>query len=110
MQRELASDLERAVERLAAQFHPQRIVLFGSQARGTADPRSDVDLLVIMHFEKRPGARRDRMVAIDRALRGLHLACDIVILTQEEYERDRWIPGTIARPASREGKVLYEAA
>jgi hypothetical protein len=49
------------------------------------------------------------MVAMDRSLRGLGLARDVVLLTPEEFERDRHIPGTIARPASMEGKVLYES-
>jgi hypothetical protein len=47
---------------------------------------------------------------MDRALWGLRLARDIVVLTPEEYQRDRQIPGTIARPASLEGRVLYENA
>jgi hypothetical protein len=50
------------------------------------------------------------MVAMYRALKGLPVATDLVVLTPEEYERDRQIPGTVARPASQEGKVLYEAA
>jgi len=37
-------------KRVAAEFHPQRIILFGSYARGEATPDSDVDLLVIMPF------------------------------------------------------------
>jgi hypothetical protein len=49
------------------------------------------------------------MVAMDRALRGVELATDVIILTPEEFERDRLIPGTVARPAWREGRVLYEA-
>jgi len=48
------------------------------------------------------------MVEMDLALNGLGIARDIVILTPEEYERDREIPGTIARPAFLEGKVLYD--
>ena len=99
--------LKEATERLVSRFHPQRIILFGSQARHTADERSDVDLLIVSRFK---GDRRQLMVAMDRALRGLPIARDIVILTPEEYERDKEIPGTIARPASREGRVLYEAA
>ena len=39
--------LDEAVRRLVDKFHPEKIILFGSQARGTADNRSDVDLLVI---------------------------------------------------------------
>jgi len=48
------------------------------------------------------------MVEMDLALNGLGIARDIMILSPEEYERDRQIPGTIARPASREGRVLYD--
>jgi len=99
-----------ATERLAKQFQPQRIILFGSQARGTADPRSDVDLLIICAVPAERGARRSIMLAMDKALGGMGFAKDIVVLTPEEFERDRHIPGTIARPAWREGKVLYEAA
>lgn len=99
--------IEKAAERLVDMFHPRRIVLFGSHARGTADERSDVDLLVICSVT---GSRRALMVAMDRALRGFGFARDIVILTPEEYERDRRITGTIVRPAEREGKILYDCA
>lgn len=97
--------IKRATERLVAGFHPDRVILFGSQARGTADERSDVDLLVVCPFS---GRRRSLMVAMDRALRGLGFARDVIVLTPEEFERDRHIPGTVARPAWLEGKVLYE--
>jgi uncharacterized protein len=99
--------LDEVVRRLIEGFNPSKIILFGSQARGTADPRSDVDLLVICPLT------RDRIEltrAMDRSLRGLRLARDIVVLSPEEYERDREIPGTVARPASTEGFVLYERA
>jgi len=54
--------LNKATDRLVAGFHPQRIILFGSQARGTADEHSDVDLLVVSPVE---GSRRALMVAMD---------------------------------------------
>ncbi|MEK6756440.1 MAG: nucleotidyltransferase domain-containing protein [Bacteroidota bacterium] len=92
-------------KRLVDAFAPEKIILFGSQARGTADERSDVDLLVVCSFE---GKRRHLMLEMDRALQGLGLARDIMVLRPEEFERDRHIPGTIARPAWREGRVLYE--
>ena len=92
--------------RLVREFHPQGIILFGSQARKNADERSDVDLLVICSIS---GNRRALMVAMDRALKGLPIARDIVVLTPDEFERDRHIPGTVARPAWKEGKVLYES-
>jgi predicted nucleotidyltransferase len=96
--------LQQAVTTLAQIFQPERIILFGSQARGDADDRSDVDLLVITPIT---GSRRRLMINMDRALRGIGLARDIVILTPDEFERDKEIPGTIARPAWQEGKTLY---
>ena len=95
-----------AVNRLVNKFNPNKIILFGSQARGNADGRSDYDILVICPVSDN---RRSLTVEMDRSLYGLGLARDIVILTPEEFERDRHIPGTIARPAALEGKVLYES-
>ncbi len=92
-------------ERLVDGFAPSRIILFGSQARGTADDRSDVDILVVCSFA---GKRRHLMLEMDRALRGLRLARDIMVLTPEEFQRDSLIPGTVGRYAYKEGKVLYE--
>jgi predicted nucleotidyltransferase len=99
--------LREAVKRLVEQFEPIRIILFGSQARGAADDRSDVGLLVICRVA---GRKRDLMVAMDRALNGLGMARDVVVLTPEEFDRDRHIPGTVARPAWLEGEVLYDSA
>ena len=98
--------LQEVTRRLVETFHPVRIILFGSQARGTADDRSDVDLLVICPLV---GDRAAITLSMDRALRGLGLARDIVVLSPEEFEMDRHIPGTIARPAWLEGKVLYDS-
>ena len=100
------SILGEVVRRLVEGFHPQRIILFGSQARGTADERSDVDLLVIAPIK---GRRSDLWFEMDQSLVGLGLARDIVVMTPEQFEEDKEIPGTIARPAWREGKVLYDS-
>ena len=99
--------LNEVTRRLVRQFAPARIILFGSQARGTADSRSDIDLLVVCPVVDH---KRDLMVAMDRALSGLGIARDVIVLTLEEYERDRQIPGTVARPASLEGRILYDRA
>jgi len=98
-------DILKIKEQIASQFPAQKIILFGSQATGKADNRSDVDLLVISPIK---GKRRNLMVEMNRALDSLNYAFDIVILTLEEFEIDRVIPGTIARYASQEGRVIYE--
>ena len=97
--------LKEVTRRLVEGFHPDRIILFGSQARGTADDRSDVDILVICPVSDN---RRTLTLSMDRSLKGMRLARDIVILTPEEYELDNNIPGTISRYVHLEGKTLYE--
>lgn len=97
--------LQEAARRLAEGFHPHRILLFGSYARGTADAKSDVDLLVVCALKKK---RRALALEMNRALWGLGLARDIVVLTPQEFEDEKEIPGTVARYASLEGKLLYE--
>lgn len=98
--------LHAIVERIVEGFHPDRIILFGSRARGTAHPGSDVDLLVVMPFV---GSRLRLAVEIRKALRGLGVAKDIVVMTPEEFVARRDIPGTLAYPAAREGQVLHAA-
>ena len=99
--------LDEAVRRLVEAIHPQRIILFGSRARGTDDAGSDVDLLVICPIR---GDRLEMELAMERSLRGMRLARDLVLMSPEEFERERHIPGTIARPATQDGKVLYDTA
>jgi len=97
--------LAEITNRLVNGFQPDRIILFGSQARGTADEHSDVDILVICPIKDN---RRALTLAMYRALKGLGIAKDIIVLTPEEFDRDCRIPGTIARPALSEGRNLYE--
>jgi len=95
-----------AAKTLSTRYHPERIILFGSQARGTSDRRSDIDLLVIGPVKKN---RLKMMVEMSRALAWINSAFDILLLTSREFERDKEIPGTLARYAAREGKVLYDS-
>jgi predicted nucleotidyltransferase len=97
--------LDEIARRIVDNFHPEKIILFGSQARGTADNHSDVDLLVISAIKEK---RRELMVDMRRVLDKLEYAFDVIVLTREEFERDRKIPGTVGRYASKEGKVIYE--
>lgn len=97
--------IKEAAKRLADRFHPDRIILFGSYARGTADKHSDVDLLVICQVKK---DRKKLAVEMDMTLWGLGMARDIVVLTSKEFDADKEIPGTLARYAWKEGRPLYE--
>lgn len=94
------------VRRIVSRFHPEQIILFGSHARGDAGPDSDVDLLVVMPLV---GSKLEKQLEIRLALRSFQVPKDIVVTTPEEFQWRKEIPGTIERPAAREGKVLYAA-
>ncbi len=91
--------------RIVRQFRPDKIILFGSHARGDAGTDSDVDLLVVMPVK---GSKRETRIAIGVALCDFGVPLDIVLSTPQEFRSRQGIPGTIERPAAREGKVLYE--
>lgn len=99
--------IEEMVRRIVEQFHPEQVILFGSYARGQAGPDSDVDLLVVMPVS---GSRREKQLEIRLALHDIRLPKDIIVVTPEQVERQKDIPGTIVRPAFLEGKVLYGKA
>lgn len=99
---ELIADM---TDRIARDFDPLRIILFGSHARGDATADSDVDLLVVL--AEAPD-KRQAAIAIRRALRDLPVSKDIVVTTPDEIARRGDLIGPVLRPALREGKVLYE--
>jgi predicted nucleotidyltransferase len=95
------------VRRLVRQFDPEQIILFGSHARGTATPDSDVDFLVVMPIK---GSKREKQIEMRMALNDILVASDMIVVTPEEVARYRNRPGTIVRPALLEGKVLHVRA
>jgi len=97
-------EVRRMVDRIVKKFHPQRIILFGSAARGDSGPDSDVDLLVVMPVE---GSKREKAVEIGVALHDIPVPKDVIVVTPEEFEWRKDIVGTIERPAAREGETLY---
>jgi predicted nucleotidyltransferase len=98
--------LREIVQRVAHVARPEKIVLFGSAARGEMGPNSDVDLLVI----KRGKFNRRRLAAkIYDALYGSRAAVDIVIASPEEVRRYRDAPGLVIFAALREGRLVYGA-
>ena len=100
--------INRMVRRIVEVSSPERIVLFGSYARGEAGPDSDVDLLVVS--SRAAGGKRRLAVSIDMALLDIGLPKDVVVVTPEECERFRDVVGTVIYPALHEGVVVYERA
>lgn len=98
-------EIDKMVQRIVERFDPEKIILFGSHARGGAGPDSDVDLLVVMKVE---GSKRDKQLEVRVALHDIHVPKDIIISKPDEFQWRKDIVGTIERPAHREGRVLYE--
>jgi predicted nucleotidyltransferase len=97
--------IEQMVRRIVEKFHPDKIILFGSCARGEITYDSDVDLLVIMPVE---GKRREKAVEIRRVVLDISVPKDIVVRTSEDVEEWGNEIGTILKMAMEEGKTLYE--
>ena len=93
------------VRRLLARWNPDKIILFGSYARGTAGPNSDADLLIVMPID---GPRRPIVAEMYREIGYVGLPKDLILVTPEGLERQRDDPGTVIYPALREGIVLYD--
>lgn len=102
--RSIQPEIQKMVRRIVRKFHPERIILFGSQARGDARPDSDVDLLVVMPVD---GSPHDKSVEIRVALHNIRVPKDIIVTTPEEFAWRQDVVGTIEYPAVKEGKVLY---
>jgi predicted nucleotidyltransferase len=99
--------LESVVAKLAAAYRPKAIYLFGSQARGTVQPDSDIDLLMVVE-DSADRTRRNSHLAY-RVLRPLGRAVDVLIWRHsrfiEESKSRTSLPGTVLR----EGVLLYAA-
>ena len=104
MKKAKEKEIKDIVRKIVSRFDPERIILFGSCARGKPGPDSDVDLLVVMPVKK---SKRRLAIEIGVALADIRLSKDIIVTTPEEFAWRKEIPGTIERPAYLEGKVLY---
>src|SRR5262245_2314536 len=91
------------VKRVVKAAHPERIIMFGSAARGEMGPNSDIDLLVIKRGKFN---RRRVMESIYQNLRGASMAVDAVVVTPEDVELYRDTHCLVICPALKEGKVV----
>jgi predicted nucleotidyltransferase len=92
--------------RIGAAFGAERVILFGSYARGEAGPDSDVDLLVILRFE---GRSADKSVEIRMKLRP-GFPVDLLVRTPEKVRQRLDMGDLFLQEILAHGKVLYEAA
>ena len=93
------------VGRLVEAYHPERIYLFGSAARGGAGEDSDYDIMVVVQDHSEP-ERRDCDLAY-RVLRGLRVAKDVLVWTRSEFDKRLHLRASLPSTIVREGKLLY---
>ncbi|MBK7001249.1 MAG: nucleotidyltransferase domain-containing protein [Rhodoferax sp.] len=97
-----------AARRLVAQAgNPAKVILFGSYARGDADDASDLDMMIVEHELTDKAAEYLRLrEAIGRTGVGV----DLLLVSEQEFERRSQVPGTAAYWAKKEGILLYDTS
>jgi len=98
------SIIDEIIRRIVEVAQPDRIILFGSAARGQMGSDSDLDFLVV----KRGVAHRRHLAEqIYLSLFGISVPVDVVVVTPEDIQALRDKVGTIIRPAIEEGRLVY---
>ena len=97
--------LKEVVDRLVRGLQPERIYLFGSQARDEADAGSDIDLLLVVPESDLPRHQREAL-SYD-LLWGLTVPVDVIVLTRAEFERGSRVRTSLPATVQAEGKLLY---
>ena len=97
--------LDDIIRRVVKVAQPEKIILFGSAARGDMNRHSDVDLLVVKNGCDPWGV----MGEIYGSLRGVGAAVAAIVVTPAQVERYKDCHALVIKPALREGRVIYEA-
>jgi len=95
------------VKRIVENYHPDKIILFGSYANGNPTKDSDIDLLVVKD-DNTPKLERNRQVR--KYIRDMIIPVDIIVKTNKEFNDLKDVIGTIVYPAVKYGKLMYESA
>jgi predicted nucleotidyltransferase len=96
--------LDALTRAVVERFSPERILLFGSRARGDHHPDSDYDVMVVLDTSPQPAD------AVARAIHDIHTNVDVIVDTCERFQRRRSDVGTLEYVADREGRILYMRA
>jgi predicted nucleotidyltransferase len=98
--------IDQVVEQIVEKFKPQKIILFGSYARGNPRPESDVDLLVVT---KNRTKKTQQSLEMRRHL-GVMFGLDLVVYTSKRLKERVDMGDWFLRDVLKEGKVLYESS
>lgn len=100
-----SSTIEGVTQAIAENFHPEKIILFGSYATGNPTPDSDLDFLVVMNSDQ---PRYKRSLPIQLMFKPYPCAMDILVYTPDEVKKWNGALNHIVTIAHRTGKVVYE--
>lgn len=97
--------LQKATQRLVAEFQPEQIWLFGSHAWGTPDEDSDVDLMVVVPSSDERSIKR--MQRAHWCLRGIGFAKDVLVPTRAQVDRYKHLRASLFHQVLAKGRKLY---
>ncbi len=97
---------DKIVERIAAVFSPQLIIVLGSAARHEAGDHSDLDILIVMNTDLK-GTKR--AVAVHKQTTDFMMPMDVFVLTPSEYEENKDNKYSFVREIVRTGTVVYDS-
>jgi DNA polymerase sigma len=100
------SDIQNLADKIVREFHPEKIILFGSHARGDAKPDSDVDLLVIMDSGQHPSRTA---AEITNRVHPRNYGFDLIVRSPQMVRTRLQMNDWFMRDVMREGRVLYAA-
>ena len=99
--------LSTIADRIARDYNPERIILFGSRAWGEPTADSDVDLFVVKDTDQRPSLRQAEVRRLIHDLKH-RLPMDILVVTPNELRKRLAIGDQFCQKVLKEGVVLYE--
>lgn len=100
--------VQKVIQKIIEISHPRKIILFGSFVRGDMHISSDLDILVVTGDDIKN--TRSESVRIRRALKGIIMSMDILVVPESKLEELANVPGLIYREVLRYGKVVYESS
>ena len=98
------SKIQEIVERIVKNYDPDKVILFGSYAQGTATEKSDVDFLIV---KDSPLPRHQRGRELRRHLYGMLVPMDILVYTNDELGEFRNVKSSFINNVMKTGKILY---
>ena len=96
--------IQEITTRIIKEIHPTKIYLFGSYAKGTAGPESDLDLVVIADI---PGSKNKRSLKIRSLFPKRDFSLDVFVYHEDEFNDEIKIANTLGNIIASEGKLIY---